>query len=94
MAAGRCAGCGQTDSIRKIQIHVNGCREFIDLFRVNPERCLDPVAEYDRYKAEDDSPEARAERRDGRLQQRFADLDQRQTRAAQRWSPERDILAD
>lgn len=94
MAAGRCAGCGHTDTARKVQIHVLDCTEFVELFHRKPGQCLDPAAEYIRHKTEDDSPDARAERRDGRLQQRFAELDERQSRQANRWLPEPDILAD
>ncbi len=94
MAAGRCPGCGFTASSRKARIHILDCPDFLELFRTDPTRCLDPEDEYVRYKAEDDSPDARAERRDARLQDRFADMDRRQSMEADRWQPERDILAD
>ncbi len=94
MAAGRCAGCGRTGSSKRINTHVLGCDGYRQLFQLAPERCLDPAAEYRRFKAEDDTSEARAERRDARLQQRFADMDAEQSRQAQRWRKPADILAD
>jgi hypothetical protein len=94
MSAGRCAGCGQTDSCKKVELHVLGCPEYLRLYREDPERCLDPAAEYRRYKAQDDTSEARAARRDLRLQRRFADLEAQHSAQASRWVRPKDILED
>jgi len=75
-------------------MHVLDCPEYLALFMREPEKCLHPEAEYLRYKWTEDSPEARAERRDERLQLRFAELDRQQSIDAIRWLPEPDILAD
>jgi hypothetical protein len=91
---GRCAGCGRQGSARQVKIHILACQEYAALHQVAPEKCLGPDEEYARYKAQDDSPDARAERRDERLQRRFAELDQQQQMEARRWQPEPDILAD
>jgi hypothetical protein len=93
MAAGRCAGCGETASSRQVKIHILNCARFLELFREHPDRCLDPDAEFHRFRIEDDSPEARAGRRDERLRHRFAEQDIRQSREDDRWKPEPDILA-
>lgn len=94
MSIGRCAGCGHCDSSTKVKFHVLDCPAYAQLFREHPERCLDPVAERLRYKAEDDTSEARAERRDVRLQRRFAEMDEQFLVASARWRPPADILAD
>lgn len=94
MAAGRCAGCGRTGAVRKIQAHALTCQKYITLYATSPQRCLDPEAEYIRYQTEDNSPEARAERRDARLRERFSHLDAAAARQAQRWQIPKDILDD
>ncbi len=94
MAMGRCAGCGKTDASRKVQLHALTCPEYLDLYRTDPVRCLDPDAEYARYQAEDNNPEARAERRDIRLRRRFLDTEQANARQAARWATPKDLLDD
>lgn len=91
---GRCAGCGNTASSRKIEIHILTCDQFLALFKSTPQRCLDPQAEFERFKSEEDTPEARAVRRGQRLQQRFLEFDAIARTQADRWRPEGDILAD
>lgn len=85
MPLGRCAGCGSSGSDRKIRTHVLSCEDYSALFKTDPERCLDPHAEYLRYKREDDTFEARAVRRDVRLQRRFAEMDRLHSQQAARW---------
>jgi len=92
MAQGRCAGCGRIDSLRKVSLHIVGCSEYIDLYARHPERCLAPVAEFERYCIEDNSPVARAEQRGTRLAERFAEINQHQHRSAARWARPKDIL--
>jgi hypothetical protein len=94
MPAGRCSGCGLNDSARKVALHVLTCSRYLDLFRQDPARCLDPAAEYERYRTEELNPEARAERRDVRLRDRFAELDRQQAVQADRWRTPPDLLDD
>ena len=94
MPSGRCAGCGSTGSVRKVSTHILTCHEYLALFRQSPQRCLDPQAEHERYKTEDDTSEARAARRDQRLKSRFVKLDGQQRFAARRWQQLKDILED
>jgi hypothetical protein len=94
MAAGRCAGCGYTDSRAKANTHVMTCGQFLELFRTAPSRCLDPVAEQIRFKAEDDTAAARDERRDTRLAARFAELETLTARQSNRWATPTDLLED
>ncbi len=94
MPTGRCAGCGFSDSCTKVKGHILGCPEYLALFRKTPERCLDPAAEHARFKAEDDTSEARAERRDQRLSDRFAEMDRLASIQAARWRQPKDILED
>jgi hypothetical protein len=92
MATGRCSGCGRTDSLRKISTHIVDCFAYLDLFQRDPARALGPAAEYERYRAEDRSPEARAEQRGERLQVRFAEINRQQAVSASRWAKPPDIL--
>lgn len=92
MAQGRCAGCGRVDSLRKISLHIVGCEKYIDLYANDPERCLAPVAEFERFCVEDNSAIARAERRGTRLAERFAQINEHQQRSAARWARPKDIL--
>lgn len=94
MPSGRCVGCGFRESVRKVEVHILGCPDYLDVFRVDPARCLDPAAEHQRYQNEEDNPEARAVKRDFRLQDRFAELDRRHAVQAHRWRTPRDILDD
>lgn len=92
MAAGRCAGCGRTDSARKVAVHVLACKAFIDVFEQDPERALTPEAELDRFRREDDTPEAKAVARGLRLEERFAAINRQQQVSASRWVTPPDIL--
>ncbi len=94
MPTGRCAGCTYTDSCRKVEVHILGCDSFHTLFRTQPERCLAPAAEYSRFKEHDDTSEARAERRDRRLSDRFAEMERLAAIQAARWRRPKDILED
>jgi hypothetical protein len=92
VAAGRCAGCGRTGSLRKITQHMVSCSDFIDLFGRDPAKALDPEAEYDRYRAEERNAEARAHQRGERLAVRFAEINRQQAASASRWAKPPDIL--
>lgn len=94
MPTGRCAGCGRIESLKKAEQHALTCPEYLKRYREHPESCLDPGAEFVRFKTEDDTSEARAERRDQRLQKRFADMDEQHARQAQRWQRPKDLLED
>lgn len=90
--AGRCAGCGRTDSLRKISLHIVSCEQYINLFLTEPERCLGPAAEFERFCVEENSAVARAEQRGSRLAVRFAEINKQQSRSAARWQRPKDIL--
>lgn len=92
MAAGRCSGCGRGDSLRKIILHVVSCEAYLALYEHDPERALDPVAENERFRSEENTPEARAEQRGVRLETRFAEINRLQAVSASRWARPPDIL--
>lgn len=92
MALGRCSGCGRADSLRKISLHILSCPLYGELFAREPERCLDPAAENERYRAEENTPQARAEQRGERLHQRFSEINRQQAVSASRWARPPDIL--
>ncbi len=94
MATGRCAGCGFTDSSKKVEVHALACQGYLELFRTAPGQCLDPVVEQARYRNEEDTSEARAQRRDKRLSDRYAETEYLSDLAARRWQRPPDILAD
>jgi hypothetical protein len=94
MAAGRCAGCGHTETVRKVELHILTCQHYLTLFRSEPGRCLAPEAELQRHRTHDNTSEHRAARRDDRLRHQFADLDRQQQRSVARWRTPPDILAD
>lgn len=94
MAMGRCSGCGLVGSCKKVEIHVLTCPSYLTLFRTEPERCLDPASEQQRYKTHEDTSQARAARRDTRLRHRFAEMDRHQSMQAQRWRTPKDILEE
>jgi hypothetical protein len=92
MASGRCAGCGRIDSLRKVSQHIVDCPEYLTLFENHPGRCLTPVAEFERYRRDDDSAMARAQQRGSRLAARFAQINRHQAASAARWQRPPDIL--
>lgn len=92
MAAGRCAGCGQTGSVRRVRLHILDCTSYIELFQRDPGLALTPEAELSRFRREDDTPEARARRRGERLTPRFAEINRAQLAAASRWATPPDLL--
>lgn len=92
MAAGRCAGCGRIDSVRKISQHIVDCADYLALYQVEASRCLTPAAEYERYRREDTSAVARAEQRGNRLAARFREINRHQSASAVRWKRPPDIL--
>jgi hypothetical protein len=94
MPAGRCAGCGLIESMRKIQIHTLTCEPYLRLYQSDPHSCPDPAAELARYRVRSNTFESRALARDQRLSSRFAALDRHQTRQAARWATPPDLLAD
>ncbi len=96
MATGRCAGegCGYTAAALRVNAHVLTCSSYLELFRTDPGRCLTPEAEYARYKEIEDSPDARARRRDIRLRQRYAESERMAPLREDRWVIGNDILAD
>lgn len=92
MAAGRCAGCGRIDSLRKISHHMIDCTAYQEIFQNFPALALGPTEEYQRHRREDKTPEARAVQRGLRLRDRFADINRQQMVSAARWATPPDIL--
>jgi len=70
------------------------CASYLDLFRSHPERALEPKAEYDRWRREDMSPEAKDQRKAKRLAGTFARLDRERDKQARRWETPPDPLED
>lgn len=70
------------------------CPDYLALYRREPGRALDPDAEWNRYRNEDTTSEARAHRRDLTLRRRFAEMERRQSIQANRWHRPKDILED
>jgi hypothetical protein len=90
MTWGRCSGCGQEDaSCKKIRNHAASCPEFLELFRRQPERAIDPEAEWARHH----SPDGEAQRLDEREDRRAATKTRLQALAADRQSRSRDRWA-
>jgi hypothetical protein len=92
MAAGRCAGCGRTNSLRKISLHMIDCVKYRELFEKDPVHAPGPAEEYQRHRREDTTPEARAVQRGLRLHTRFAEINRQQAHSAARWATPSDIL--
>jgi hypothetical protein len=93
VAAGRCAGCGRRDaSIRKIQAHVVQCPAYAALYRAEPERALDPVAEEARWLAAEGSDSARIDARDERLEKLRVRLAEQRLAQADRWRTPKGLL--
>lgn len=74
--------------------HVVTCPSYLALFKTDASKALSPEAEYLRWKEEEDNEDIRAERKDVRLQERFADMDRRRELQKDRWTPPPDLLAD
>lgn len=69
MARGRCSGCGYEDaSAPKVARHVAGCSEYAALYRTDPESCLTPIAEAERYAREQASAEEQDRRAEAKSQ--------------------------
>lgn len=85
---GRCVGCGRTGAIRKIQIHVTTCPQYLERFRTGT--ATDPAEEF--LRQPDDSAAVRAQARDIRLRNRFAELDHQQRQQQRRWMTPKDPL--
>ena len=93
MAAGRCAGCGRRDaSLRKIQAHVVQCPSFAALYKSEPGRALDPVAEEERWLAAEGSDDARIDARDERLENLRVRLARERLAQADRWRTPKGLL--
>ena len=88
MAAGRCAGCGDTGPERSVIVHTQTCAKFAELVRTEPSRALDPVAEHERWQVEDKPAE-----RERRLRDKVADTDARRAVQAGRFAT-RNLLED
>lgn len=94
MPSGRCAGCGVINAERKVQYHIVTCDKYQALFETDPDKALDPAGEYQRYKTEEMTSDARAHRRDDRLSAQFTELSTLQDLQARRWRTPKDILED
>ena len=85
MPTGRCSGCGWIASSKRVGLHVLTCQEFLELFRTDPNKALDPEKDYALFKNEENSSEVRAERRDQRLRKRFVEMEHLQSLQTARW---------
>jgi hypothetical protein len=95
MAQGRCAGCGKSDSSAKaLNKHIMSCPQYVALFQKDPARALTPEAEYERWQAEDNNPEAREAAREARISVRIAESVVKQGNQHTRWATPPDILDD
>lgn len=79
-------------SLRKVTTHVVVCPDYAQLYREDPARALSPEDEYNRWKVEDHSPEARAERKDQKQQDMWVKLDRSRDASDKRWATPPDIL--
>lgn len=70
------------------------CDDFEVLWREHPEKALSPKAEYERWRREEMSKEAKDERKVARLDVMFAELDRKREYQSQRWEKPRDPLED
>lgn len=88
--SGRCAGCGQIDKNADVtREHTRYCRQFGQLYRLAPERALDPEAEYARWVEFD-----RAEMRSGRRDAHVTEADRRRAEQKARWRTPPDPLEE
>lgn len=93
MTAGRCPGCGKTDSSCKIITnHMTGCPDLAKMYQSGTD-ILTAEQEYERWKREEDNPDVRAAAKDVRLTKRFAEMDAKREAQSQRWTAP-DILGD
>jgi hypothetical protein len=88
VAAGRCAGCGETGSSCKIAGHILTCPDWQALYAADRSRALSPEAEYRRWQ-----DGGRTADRAERLLAVTSDVEGRRTAAALRFRPP-DILDD
>ena len=82
MAAGRCEGCGQTGSARKLAAHITQCSQWLKLYVQDPHLALSPEESHHRWKEG-----GRAESRAARLLAVTSDIADRRGLAAARFSP-------
>jgi hypothetical protein len=73
--------------------HMTHCPDLAKLYQTDPSKVIPAEEEYARVRAEKADPEARAEAKDARLAQRFAEMDRKREQQVARWKP-RDILDD
>lgn len=93
MAQGRCAGCGKTDgSAKALNKHILQCPDYIALYKVDPARALTPEAEWERWQAEENNPEAREAAREERIATRIAESVAKLDKQHSRWATPPDIL--
>ena len=78
MSRAQCPGCMKLASCREVRYHILTCGEYLDLFKSEPDECIDP----ERYlrerqaenKDEDVKEERRAKRYEKHLQQVAAEI--------------------
>jgi hypothetical protein len=88
MAAGRCEGCGRSDSASKIARHIQACDEWLKLYARDPALALSPEESARRWKGG-----GRASERAAYLLAVTSDIEERRAAALERFRPA-DILAD
>jgi hypothetical protein len=82
MAAGRCEGCGQTGSARKLAAHITQCGQWLGLYAQDPRLALSPEESRLRWQEG-----GRAESRAEHLLAVTSDIADRRGLAAARFSP-------
>jgi ferric-dicitrate binding protein FerR (iron transport regulator) len=68
IAQGRCAGCAESGPLKAVEWHILSCPSWAKLYQQDPDRALDPAAEFARWASEDREHEHAAD-----LAQRVAD---------------------
>lgn len=86
--AGRCEGCGRTDSVRKVTSHIQGCDRWLALYASDPALALSPEESARQWKGG-----GRASERAAYLLAVTSDIEGRRAAALERFRPV-DILAD
>lgn len=90
MSIGRCSGCGLSHKDSGlVREHTRYCRKFAAVYAKDPALCLEPEAEFLRWRDDD-----RWQEREARKDEIIAEADRRRAVQADRWATPPDILED
>ena len=84
---GRCSGCGEVGSPCRVRAHIMDCDKWQVLYRTDPAKALDPVADYALWKAGGKKAARAAE-----LDLVIAETERRRTAMHDRFARPADIL--